>query len=163
MASIRPRSDAFNSSSETGCPSCAASCPSEKSFVKISSTPSTPRSFQSSIHRCTTCLLALMLTFLPESTDETCPANRSAPPLVTEHWPSANPSSRPNRDMSSTINGHHQEVDRPEERGAVRPTHWLGVSQARTRASYFPHSATPVVCAVSVCRPPACDPQLGKP
>jgi hypothetical protein len=49
---------------------------------------------------------------------------------------------------------HHQQAPssggRPEERGAVRPTRRLGFSQARTRASYFAHSATPVVCTVSV-------------
>jgi hypothetical protein len=46
-------------------------------------------------------------------------------------------SSRPNRDMSSTVKGHLDQAHRLEERGALRLTHWLGVSQARVRASYF--------------------------
>ena len=34
------------------------------------------------------------------------------------------------------------EAHRPEERGALPRTQWLGVSQAGIRASHFPHTAT---------------------
>jgi hypothetical protein len=43
----------------------------------------------------------------------------------------------------------------------LRLTHWLGVSQARVRVSHFPHSATPVVCAV-LCAGPVPPIRLGK-
>src|SRR5712691_7770869 len=78
----------------------------------------------------------------PAPTSYACaPAPREGA-LVTLTRAARTRSSRPNRDISSTIDRHHQEVDRPEERGAVRPTHWLGISQARTRASCFPQNAT---------------------
>jgi hypothetical protein len=55
---------------------------------------------------------------------------------------------------TGTVNEAHG----PGERGALRLTHWLAVSQARIRALYFPQSATPVVWVVSVRRPRAPDP-----
>jgi hypothetical protein len=66
--------------------------------------------------------------------------------------------------MSSTINRHHQEVDRPAERGALRLTHWLGFSQARTQASSFPQKATRVLNDRDrdTRADDRCDPQLGK-
>jgi hypothetical protein len=51
-------------------------------------------------------------------------------------------SNRANRDISSTVNRGTAN----DERGALRLTDWLGVSQARIRASYFPQKATCAVC-----------------
>jgi hypothetical protein len=43
-----------------------------------------------------------------------------------------------------TVTGTVNEAHRPEEIGALRLTHWLGVSQGQDPGpSHFPHSATP--------------------
>jgi hypothetical protein len=44
--------------------------------------------------------------------------------------------------MSSSVNRRLNEAHRPEERGALPATHWLGVSQAGIRASPSPQTTT---------------------